>query len=111
MQRFGTSAASFETISQRSENAIVHPPEICAQRIELRARHMTIVPQSSQLVADVTSKDLGFPSMRGQPRGTGVSAMSFRSVERPVVPDSVITGSAGNTRGGATVTVSGGARG
>jgi hypothetical protein len=51
------------------------------------------------------------PSMRGQPRGTGVSAMSFRSVERPVVPDSVITGSAGNTRGGATVTVSGGARG
>jgi hypothetical protein len=51
------------------------------------------------------------PSMRGQPRGTGVSAMSFRNVERPVVPDSVITGSAGNTRGGATVTVSGGARG
>jgi hypothetical protein len=51
------------------------------------------------------------PSMRGQSRGTGASAMAFRSVERPEVPESVITGSAGNTRGGATVTVSGGARG
>lgn len=51
------------------------------------------------------------PSMRGQPRGAGTSAMAFRSVERPEVPDSVITGSAGNTRRGATVTVSGGARG
>lgn len=51
------------------------------------------------------------PSMRGQPRGAGTSAMAFRSVERPEVPESVITGSAGNTRRGATVTVSGGARG
>jgi hypothetical protein len=51
------------------------------------------------------------PSMRGQSRGTGASAMAFRSVERPEVPASVVTGSAGNTRSGATVTVSGGARG
>lgn len=51
------------------------------------------------------------PSMRGQPRGTGVNAVKFREVDRPEVPDSVITGSSGNTRKGATVTVSGGARG
>jgi hypothetical protein len=51
------------------------------------------------------------PSMRGQSRGTGTSAMAFRSIERPEVPASVVTGSAGNTRSGATVTVSGGARG
>jgi hypothetical protein len=49
--------------------------------------------------------------MRGQPRGAGVNAIAFRGIERPGVPDSVITGSAGNTRRGAVVTVSGGARG
>ena len=51
------------------------------------------------------------PSMRGQPRGAGVSAMKFRELDRPEVPESVITGSSGSTRRGATVTVSGGARG
>ena len=51
------------------------------------------------------------PSMRGQPRGAGTGAMAFRGIERPEVPVSVVTGSAGNTRIGATVTVSGGARG
>jgi Carboxysome shell peptide mid-region. len=49
-------------------------------------------------------------SMRGAPRGTGVNAQIFRELERPDVPDSPITGSAGNTPQGATVTVSGGAR-
>ena len=51
------------------------------------------------------------PSMRGQPRGAGVNAVKFRELERPEVPDTVITGSSGSTRRGATVTVSGGARG
>lgn len=51
------------------------------------------------------------PSMRGQPRGAGVNAVKFRELERPEVPESVITGSSGNTRRGATITVSGGARG
>lgn len=51
------------------------------------------------------------PSMRGQPRGTGVNAVKFRELDRPEVPDTVITGSSGSTRRGATVTVSGGARG
>ncbi len=51
------------------------------------------------------------PSMRGQPRGTGVNAVKFRELERPEVPESVITGSSGNTGRGATITVSGGARG
>jgi len=51
------------------------------------------------------------PSMRGQPRGVGASAVAFREIERPEVPDTVITGSSGSTRRGATVTVSGGARG
>jgi hypothetical protein len=51
------------------------------------------------------------PSQRGQPRGAGASAMAFRDIERPEVPDSVITGSAGSARRGAAITVSGGARG
>ena len=51
------------------------------------------------------------PSQRGQPRGTGASAVGFSKLERPEVPDSVVTGSAGSARRGAAVTVSGGARG
>ncbi|WP_240099412.1 CsoS2 family carboxysome shell protein [Thermomonas flagellata] len=50
-------------------------------------------------------------TLRGQPRGAGSDARRFREVERLPVPDSPITGSAGNTRRGATVTLSGGARG
>jgi hypothetical protein len=50
-------------------------------------------------------------SHRGQPRGEGASAMQFREVERPAVPESRITGSSGNTGKGAIVTLSGGARG
>ena len=50
-------------------------------------------------------------SQRGQPRGQGVSARQFREMERPEVPESRITGSSGNTGKGATVTLSGGARG
>ncbi len=51
------------------------------------------------------------PSQRGQARGAGASAVGFRNIERPEIPDSVITGSAGSSRRGAAVTVSGGARG
>lgn len=51
------------------------------------------------------------PSMRGQPRGVGVNAVKFRELERLEVPESVITGSSGNTDRGATITISGGARG
>jgi hypothetical protein len=50
-------------------------------------------------------------SLRGQPRGAGANAQVFREVERPAVPESRITGSSGNTGKGATVTLSGGARG
>ena len=50
-------------------------------------------------------------SLRGQPRGAGVNAQVFREVERVEVPESRITGSSGNTGKGATVTLSGGARG
>lgn len=50
-------------------------------------------------------------SMRGNPRGAGANAQVFREVERPEVPASRITGSSGNTGGGAVVTLSGGARG
>lgn len=49
-------------------------------------------------------------SMRGNPRGAGANAQVFREVERPEVPESRITGSAGNSQKGAVVTVSGGAR-
>jgi hypothetical protein len=49
-------------------------------------------------------------SLRGEPRGAGVSALQWREIERPGVPESRITGSSGNTAKGATVTVSGGAR-
>ena len=51
------------------------------------------------------------PSMRGQPRGMGSNAATFREVERPEIPSSRVTGSSGNTERGAPVTVSGGARG
>lgn len=52
------------------------------------------------------------PSARGNPRGMGMNAMRFRDeeVEQPVVPDSRITGSSGNTGKGSLVTLSGGAR-
>jgi hypothetical protein len=52
------------------------------------------------------------PSERGNPRGMGMNASRFREVvEHPPVPDSRITGSAGNTGKGSLVTLSGGARG
>lgn len=51
------------------------------------------------------------PSERGNPRGMGMSATRLREVEPPVVPDSRITGSSGNTGKGSLVTLSGGARG
>jgi len=51
-------------------------------------------------------------SERGNPRGAGANAASFREeVEPAQVPASRITGSSGNTGGGALVTLSGGARG
>jgi hypothetical protein len=50
-------------------------------------------------------------SQRGNPRGNGVNAQAFREIERIEVPESRITGSAGNSSKGATVTLSGGARG
>ena len=52
------------------------------------------------------------PSERGNPRGAGTSAPRFRDEVTPAeVPQSRITGSSGNTGGGALVTLSGGARG
>lgn len=49
-------------------------------------------------------------TQRGAPRGAPAHARKFREVEHPDVPPSKITGSSGNTGGGTTVTVSGGAR-
>ncbi|SFM53876.1 Carboxysome shell peptide mid-region [Nitrosomonas nitrosa] len=49
-------------------------------------------------------------SIRGEPRGGGINAQQFREMERPSVPESRITGSAGSATKGAVVTVSGGAR-
>ena len=51
------------------------------------------------------------PTMRGDPRGNGANARAFREVETPAPAPSRITGSSGNAPGGATVTLSGGARG
>jgi hypothetical protein len=50
-------------------------------------------------------------TQRGQSRGTGMNAQVNRDVERPELPESRITGSAGSTGKGAAVTLSGGARG
>jgi len=50
-------------------------------------------------------------TQRGNPRGAIRSAREYKDLERPDVPDSPITGSAGISRKGAVVTVSGGARG
>lgn len=51
------------------------------------------------------------PTMRGHPRGAGRSVQDYRHLERPDVPESPVTGSAGAAKRGAVVTVSGGARG
>ncbi len=51
------------------------------------------------------------PTLRGDPRGNGMGARAFRDVETPAPAPSRITGSSGNASGGATVTLSGGARG
>ena len=54
------------------------------------------------------------PSVKGTPRGMGVNAQVFRAIEKPavsVLPESRITGSAGSSGKGASVTLSGGARG
>lgn len=50
------------------------------------------------------------PTQRGQPRGEGRTAAAYKELERPDLPPSPITGSAGNTEAGASITVSGGAR-
>lgn len=51
------------------------------------------------------------PSQRGEPRGAGVDARALRDMPRPEIKPSRVTGSSGNTERGATVTLSGGARG
>jgi hypothetical protein len=51
------------------------------------------------------------PTLRGDPRGNGMNARAFREVEHPAPAASRITGSSGNSGAGATVTLSGGARG
>jgi hypothetical protein len=50
------------------------------------------------------------PSMRGTPSTPVAAANDYRPVTAPQVPDSPVTGSAGNTKLGSKVTVSGGAR-
>ena len=51
------------------------------------------------------------PSQRGDARGMGMTAIQFRKTERVEQPQSKVTGSSGNTSKGASVTLSGGARG
>lgn len=51
------------------------------------------------------------PTQRGDARGNAVGARAFRDVETPEPSPSRITGSSGNASAGATITVSGGARG
>jgi len=53
------------------------------------------------------------PTLRGDVRGTGMSARAFRDAETPTPAPTAsrITGSSGNSSAGAAITVSGGARG
>ena len=51
------------------------------------------------------------PSLKGAARGVPTGARAFKGLERPEVPPHVVTGSSGSTERGATITVSGGARG
>ena len=51
------------------------------------------------------------PTLRGDARGAAIGARAFRDVETPAPAASRITGSSGNASAGATITVSGGARG
>lgn len=51
------------------------------------------------------------PTQRGDARGAGMNARTPREVETPAPATSRITGSSGNSHAGATITLSGGARG
>jgi hypothetical protein len=51
------------------------------------------------------------PSQRGDARSMGTTAINFRKAERVEQPQSKVTGSSGNPTKGASITLSGGARG
>ncbi len=53
------------------------------------------------------------PTQRGEPRGNGTNAnaRAFRETEHPALAPSRVTGSSGSSMTGASVTLSGGARG
>ncbi|MBS1217769.1 MAG: carboxysome structural protein CsoS2 [Proteobacteria bacterium] len=51
------------------------------------------------------------PTQRGEPRGNGTNARVARETEHPALAPSRVTGSSGSSMTGASVTLSGGARG
>lgn len=91
------------------------PAEAPAERITGEGRERRITGDAWDRGGRVTGTEgpatRRNPTLRGDPRGNAMSARAFRDVEAPAPAPSRITGSSGNAPGGATVTLSGGARG
>lgn len=89
--------------------------EAAPQRItgEGRERHITgdAWDRGSRVTGTEGPATRRNPTQRGDARGNAMSARAFRDVETPEPSTSRITGSSGNASAGATITVSGGARG
>ncbi|OJW42158.1 MAG: carboxysome structural protein CsoS2 [Thiobacillus sp. 65-1059] len=89
--------------------------EAAPQRItgEGRERHITgdAWDRGSRVTGTEGPATRRNPTQRGDARGNAMSARAFRDVETPEPSASRITGSSGNASAGATITVSGGARG
>ena len=95
---------------------LVVAPEPTPERITGEGRERSITGDAWDRSGRITgteghSATRRNPTLRGDPRGNGVSARAFREVEHPAPATSRITGSSGNSGAGATVTLSGGARG
>lgn len=107
----------------RHRGAIEYSAPVMREQTDDRQRLTGEARQISQITGDswhdqqrVTGTEGHFATarnmtQRGNPRGVIRSAREYKDLERPDVPDSPITGSAGISKKGAVVTVSGGARG
>ena len=105
-----------EAVAQAPVQAPAPAAEAAAERITGEGRERRITGDAWDRGNRVTgteghSATRRNPTLRGDPRGSGVNARVFREVETPAPGASRITGSSGNTSSGATITLSGGARG
>jgi hypothetical protein len=98
----------------RDESGAVAVPAAPQPEAEATPERITGEGRERRITGDAWDRGdrvTGNPTLRGDPRGNGVSARAFRDIETPAPTASRITGSSGNASGGAMITVSGGARG